>query len=98
MFACCAGEFVYLDAILSRALIRYPHINSFVFSMYRANGISKDIYNTMIKAKNVAKYYKVRILLRLLMDFIRDKNRYRKFKKGVTDSLKAIYDQLELVG
>ena len=98
MLACCAGEFVYLDAIISRAIIAYPYIYSFVFSMYRANGISKDIYNTMIKAKNVARYYKVRILFRLLMDSIRDKNRYRKFKKGVRDSLKVIYDQLELVG
>ena len=98
MFACCAGEFVYLDAILSRAIIACPYIYSFVFSMYRANGISKDIYNTMIKAKNVAEYYKPRILFRLLMDSIRDKNRYRKFKKGLTDSPKAIYLQLELVG
>ena len=101
MYACCAGKFAYLDSIIRKAIrltSKYGNIHSFVYSLYIVNGTSKEIYDTMTQLKDIDEYNKPRILVRLLMDDIRNRTRYVEFKRGLTHLLESLYHQIEFVG
>ena len=99
MYACCAGIFLYLDSVISKATSEDIHsISYFVYSMYHVNGISKDTYDTMTKLKDNAEYYIPRILFRLLMDDISNRKIYHEFKKGLNHSSESLYHQIEFIG
>ena len=101
LYACCAGIMVYLDPIISLAINeKMFSINFFLHKMYLVNGISKDIYDTTIKLQDVPNHYRQRIIFRLLMNDIRNRERYHKFKEGLKHLFLTtnLYTTIEFVG